>query len=301
MAGSDDNPLGIPRLRKAANPLKVITRGERVNIELSEPSEFRLDSERIFHHEKVFTEADEEKSPEQLRQEEMSMSTKFWPTELSARDFRGQQGIMLVGNCYTICMGVKLEQVGEQIAHEGPFSEYRAELGIQCDLLRFRIKLDYSVLEEDTKAMEFPPLHLRSMTVCREALGMWPRAENYKSAIEALTESAFYGPPGASGGLYDPPPVGTDEQASQYMMLDLDGGATVLLPYLMDQDASVHGEKSGWVTSLDWTPGKFRYQADRKIKGGKEMMGLRTLELSEVLGADAATYRPRDGGSNMRQ
>jgi hypothetical protein len=100
---------------------------------------------------------------------------------------------------------------------------------------------------------------------------------------------------------YDPPPVGSEVQASQYLLLDLEGRATVLLPYLMDQDPEAHGGDSGWVTSLDWTPGTQRYQLDRKTTGGKKLLGLRTLELSEVQSADADTYRPRDGGQNMRQ
>jgi hypothetical protein len=143
-------------------------------------------------------------------------------------------------------------------------------------------------------------LHLRTMTLCRETLGMWPRADNYKSAIEALTDIAFFGPAGASGGLYDPPPVGSEVQAGQYMKLDLEGGATLLLPYLIDQDPSVHPDM-GWVTSLDWSPGPIRFQVDRKINGGQGILGLRTLELSEVQSADAETYRPKDGGEDMRQ
>ena len=57
----------------------------------------------------------------------------------------------------------------------------------------------------------------------------------------------------------------------------------------------------GWVTSLDWTPGRIRYQVDRKVLGGTKLKGLRTLELSEVQGEDAERWRPKDGGSNMRQ
>jgi len=57
----------------------------------------------------------------------------------------------------------------------------------------------------------------------------------------------------------------------------------------------------GWVTSLDWTPGRIRYQLDRKVLGGTKLKGLRTLELSEVQGEDADRWRPKDGGSNMRQ
>jgi hypothetical protein len=54
------------------------------------------------------------------------------------------------------------------------------------------------------------------------------------------------------------------------MLLNLDGGATALFPYLMDQDPEAH-PGSGWFTSLDWTPGDLRFQVDRKVKvnGGK--------------------------------
>merc|ERR1711865_305931 len=46
---------------------------------------------------------------------------------------------------------------------------------------------------------------------------------------------------------------------------------------------------------------KNRYQLDRKMTSGINILGLRTLELSTVQGVDAATYRPSDGGENMRQ
>lgn len=100
--------------------------------------------------------------------------------------------------------------------------------------------------------------------------------------------------------MYDPPPVGSAEQALQYLLLDLEGRATVLLPYKMDQDPNAF-DATGWVTSLDWTPGKNRYQIDRKTSSGKNILGLRTLELSEVQSNDASLYRPIDGGENMRQ
>ena len=171
-----------------------------------------------------------------VEQEQSSMNTKFWPEQLSSFDFRGQQGIMCVGNAYTICTSTPLGD--SQLPNEGPYGTYSAELGITSeDDVRFRIKLDYSVLEDDKN--ERPPLHLKSFTICRETLEMWPRAQNYKSAIEAITQEALFGPRGAEGGLYDPPPVGTAEQATQYLLLDLEGRATVLLPYLMDQDPAM--------------------------------------------------------------
>jgi len=297
---------GPPRL-KAADPFKVISRGERFNSESSicspESGENRLEYERILHHEKIFRDidsSDDERTIDRAKQEELSMNTKFWPDELSSIDFRGQQGIMCVGNAYTICTATPLKS--SQKLNEGPFSSYRAELGILSDALRFRIKLDYSVVVNDreNESIEFPLLHLKTLTVCRETLGMWPRAEKYKSAIEAVTQDAFFGVAGADAGLYDPPPIGSNEQASQYLLVDLEGRATVLLPFCMDQDPDIY-PGSGWVTSLDWTPGKNRYQLDRKTTSGKDILSLRTLELSEVQSADVAKYRPTDGGENMRQ
>ncbi len=293
---------GRPRLSRAAGPFKVISSGERVNIagDGDEVTDDRLEFERILHHEKIFIDPEddgEEKSKDELAQEELSMKTTFWPDQLSSFDFRGQQGIMCVGNAYTICTSTPLGESQEPC--EGPFSTYSAELGVTSDDdVRFRIKMDYSVVEGDKT--DLPPLHLKSFTICRETLEMWPRAKNYKSAIEAITDDALFGARGADGGLYDPPPVGSAEQASQYLMLDLEGRATVLLPYVMDQDPETHGG-TGWVSTLDWTPGAQRYQLDRKVKSGKDMLGLRTLELTEVQSADAAEYRPTDGGENMRQ
>jgi hypothetical protein len=297
----DTDADGRPRLSKAIGPFKVISRGERVNIasEKQESSDDRLEFERILHHEKIFNDPDdaEEKTAELLKEEKLSMGTKFWPDQLSSLDFRGQQGIMCVGNAYSICTSTPLGD--SKTPHEGPYASYSAELGLTSEEdVRFRIKLDYSVVEKDTK--EAPPLHLKSFTICRETLGMWPRAQNYKSAIEAITQDALFGPRGADGGLYDPPPIGSEKQKSQYLLLDLEGRATVLLPYLMDQDPEAH-DGYGWVTTLDWTPGSQRYQLDRKTKSGKNILGLRTLELTEVQSAAAETYRPSDGGENMRQ
>jgi len=155
---------------------------------------------------------------------------------------------------------------------------------------------------------------LRTLTICRETLdGYWPDPADNEGAgsdddnnngvrrknQEAIT-AALFGPSGAPGGLYDPPPVGSEERAvDNYMLLDFEGGATVLLPHRLDQ--STDDDDLGWVTSLDWTPGKIRYQVDRKVLGGIKLKGLKTLELSEVQGEDADTWRPRDGGANMRQ
>ena len=69
-------------------------------------------------------------------------------------DFRGQQGNMCVGNGYTVSTAVDLKS-GKATTKEGPYSDYRAELGIQMDELRFRVKLDYSVRDVEKKKMKF--------------------------------------------------------------------------------------------------------------------------------------------------
>ena len=141
------------------------------------------------------------------------------------------------------------------------------------------------------------------MVVCRESADTWPRSST-------MARSLFGTPIGAPGGLYDPPIVGGHSRSEQYCQVDLDGSATALFPVIIDQvessddDSDVSSdqdERVGWVTSLDWTAGGMRYQVDRKVHSGRNLRGLRTLELSEVQGVDADRYRPRDGGQNMRQ
>ena len=294
---ADDSDGAMPRLVRVRKPLKVKTRGYRISVESD--SEFPVDSSRLCHEEVVEKESEEEEIREDIK--------TYWPEQMKAFDFRGQQGNMCVGKGYTICTSVPLLEDASET--EGPFAEMRTELGISKDDLRMRVKLDFAVIDEDkTKFLSndakeaVPPLHLKTLTVCREALDQWPMngSEGDLSEADLSKAEALFGIPGADGGLYDPPPVGSDAQAAQYMMMDLEGGATILFPFLVDQDPEAFSGK-GWVTSLDWTPGAMRYQVDRKVQGGKRLMELRSLELSEVRSADAATYRPRDGGLDMRQ
>jgi hypothetical protein len=284
-------------------------------------------------------------SAQALAQDQEILAKRYWPKELAAKDFRGHQGIMCVGNAYTICTAVALHDENDNDENTpistGPFSEYRAEIGIQSKQLRFRIKFDYAILEKDKKkrasssSSSPPPLHLRTLTICRETLERWPPRRpskdgnnngnktptKFRSLADRAAAEALFGKEGAEGGLYDPPPVGSDERASKYMMLDLEGRATTLFPYIMEQTndnensndsintadqatstaSTPTAAATGWVMTLDWTPGSMRYQVDRKVCGGEGLLGLRTLELSEVQSMDAEQYRPRDGGSNMRQ
>jgi hypothetical protein len=295
---------GLPRLVKAGRPLKVVSSGYKTKVETD--SQYSVDKERIRHEERIVSDSESDPSddgdetppsPEAIQTEKEIMSNTYWPEQLAAGDFQGQQGTMCVGSAFTIATGIALS--GEPMPKSclGPFKEYRAEIGLRSEDLRFRVKFDYSVLEAELKESPLspPPLHLKSMTVCRETREMWPRSVADPDAVGAL-----FGAAGAAGGLYDPPPVGSDEQAAQYMVLDLQGRATVLFPFKMDQGPDVF-DGSGWVTSLDWSPGAFRYQVDRKVKGGADLMCLRTLEVTEVESRDADKYRPSDGGEDMRQ
>mmetsp|Transcript_10812 Transcript_10812/g.16005 ORF Transcript_10812/g.16005 Transcript_10812/m.16005 type:complete len:509 (+) Transcript_10812:81-1607(+) len=260
---------------------------------------------------------------EKERQTKQMLGSSYVPVQLSSFDFRGQQGNMIVGNAYTVCdtTPLPLDNPLEGEEHDGPFQEMRTEIGIQDDGKRFRVKFDYRVQgagpdDEDEKKQtyslgeELPPLLLSSLTVCREALDRWPIStspvtsgdDNDESSSQEKFDISLFGPPGAPGGLYDPPPVGKDSQAAQYMVIDLEGGASILFPFKLDQDPNAHdGGAKSWVTSLDWSVGKFRYQVDRKVLADKKLKGLKTLELSEVQSTDADTWRPTDGGEDMRQ
>jgi hypothetical protein len=84
------------------------------------------------------------------------------------------------------------------------------------------------------------------MTICREAMsqnGLENSGANsvnsdidLKTVSDEVSHPALFGPDGAGCGLYDPPPVGTDEQAGQHVLLDNAGGATILFPHKLDQD-----------------------------------------------------------------
>jgi hypothetical protein len=299
-AAEVDAVNGLPRLVKDQRIRRVISSGKKIPFETD--STWRVDSERLIHEERMVPfddnddDTDEDVNSEYAHMDEELVGNPYWPAQMSSNDFRGEQGNMCVGEAYTICDSIPLSKEATDVisSHEGPFSELRTEVGVQYENTRFRVKLDYRALPEDV-GVTVPALGLKSMTICRETQTVWP------SDVASL-ESMFYGPPGAVNGLYDPPPVGTDEQMMQYIMLDVEGGATVLFPYRIDQCPNAHNG-NGWVTSLDWTPpnGPIRYQVDRKVTSGTGVKGLRTLELSEVQASDADQWRPKDGGENMRQ
>lgn len=314
----------IPTLRKERLPKKCISYGKKIEASTPAPEggyEMNVDAMRLIHDERLATtedliESGSEEEEDLDQPEGQSIDSEivgrtYWPDEMESGDFRGPAGIMCVGNGYTISTSVPLngddtKSVDEK--YDGPFSEYRFEIGIQYKRMRFRVKYDYRVkghsssceklgLSDDDK--EHPPLYLYSMITCRETRERWPRYDDNRNVDDSVSEKLF-GSSGAPGGLYDPPPVGSDEQAAQYMLLDLAGGATVLFPYKIDQDPNLWNG-NGWVASLDWTPGRIRYQLDRKMPGGNKLRGLKTLELTEVEGQEADKWRPKDGGSDMRQ
>ncbi len=321
LEGVDDNDddsdtSDAPKFKKERRVRKVVSKGEKLILDnIPEGGfEFRVDGERIIHSERV-AEASDFEDVDEWEEYQKSIGNfdpsadglvgtkRYSPKLLKAKDFRGEGGIMCVGNCYTRCDAVPLmkeegQKKQDDEEFDGPFSELRTEIGIQYKRMRFRVKWDYRVKEEDLEK-ESPLLYLYSMIVCRETRERWPRYETKSNVDNTITEPLF-GRPGAPGGLYDPPLVGSDEQAMQYMLLDLDGYASVLFPYKIDQDSEAH-DGNGWVQSLDWSPGRIRFQADRKVLGGKKIRGLKTLELSEVEAEAAEQWRPRDDGQDMRQ
>lgn len=303
----------IPRFKKENHVRKVISSGNKIKLNSPPESfEMRVDGERLVHEERLAESYDFEDSDEWDEVvadgllasddddiDEHMVGRRYWPEQMSSWDFRGPPGAMCVGNAYTICDGIPI-QADDADNFEGPFSELRNEIGIYYRRMRFRVKWDYRInRSNETGHGATPPLLLYSMIVCRETRERWPRYLTETNLDETISEKLF-GTPGAAGGLYDPPPVGSQQQASLYMSLDLDGGATVLFPYRIDQDINAHNG-NGWVQSLDWSPGRLRYQADRKFHGGKNIRGLRSLELSEVQAQDAQQWRPNDDGSDMRQ
>ena len=114
---------------------------------------------------------------------------------------------MCVGNAFSVCDSVQLFEKSSDEVHDGPFSELRMEVGIMLKEVRMRVKLDYSVMKDALESSDLPALHLRKILVCRERLGSLPGND----------EEVFFGDAGAPGGLYDPPPIGNDEQQYKYM------------------------------------------------------------------------------------
>jgi hypothetical protein len=308
--GVEEDEDVAPRFKKEKKVRKVVSNGKKIMLEEPEDGfEYRVDGERLVHEERLAEVKDFEDDEEwedyisdddgddSKEDDSFIGSKRYWPEQISARDFRGEAGIMCVGNCFTICDSVALD--GEvKDDYDGPFSELRTEIGIQYKRLRFRVKWDYRVKEEQL-SHDHPALYLYSMIVCRETRERWPRYETKSNVDDSITETLF-GNAGAPGGLYDRPPVGSDAQAMQYMLLDLEGYASTLFPYKIDQDPEAFGG-NGWVQSLDWSPGRIRYQADRKVLGGAKVRGLKTLELSEVEADAADQWRPKDQGEDMRQ
>jgi hypothetical protein len=301
--GQQNDDSGIPSFKKEKQVRKVVSSGKKILLDPPEGGfQNRLDGERIVHEERLaeahdFEEDDEWEEVISAANDDI-VGKPYAPEEMTSFDFRGPAGVMCVGDAWTTAHGVPMHnRDNSDDKYDGPFSELRTEIGLKYKRMRFRVKWDYRVKPDDTE--EVPPLHLYSMIVCRESRERWPRYSNGKNVDDSIGEKLF-GEPGAQGGLFDPPPVGTDEQASQYMVLDLEGGATVLFPFKIDQHDNSH-KGNGWVQSLDWNPGRLRYQADRKMFGGKKLRGLKTLELSEVESEDVDRWRPNDNGLDMRQ
>ena len=246
----------MPRLLRWDRVLKVVSRGSKVVIDPD--AGWRVDGERIVHEERLAT-ADDFPTLMMIDDDDDDDvggppswggggsedaahvgGARCCPDEMSSADFRGPGGNMCVGRAYTICDATPLlppppsssssssssppSSSSSSMRHEGPFREMRAELGVQENGMRFRVKLDYAPSEGGGGGGSEGAAGVR-------------RGERQEEIARAL-----FGPPGAPGGLYDPPPVGSEERAvSNYMLLDFEGGATLLLPHRLDQHSEVRG------------------------------------------------------------
>lgn len=273
---NDGNSMAVTALRKRKDMQKVISKA----IKQSKDGDDTNYATTVITHSEECTEGKD--------------ISRYYPKEITSYDFRGPQGIMTVGNAYTICDTTLLEENNNQ--HSGPYKTMNAEVGLYKDNLRFRLKLSYSIHDEDNDSNDndnddsiistHPPLYLKNVIICRESTLDFPNPNKHTSLYESL---------GAPGGLYDPPPI---LKENQYLQLDLEGRATALFPSKIDQDID-YG--TGWVFTLDWTTDELRYQADRKVFGGLGVKGLYRLELSEVRGEESELWRPNKGPQNMSQ
>jgi len=207
--------------------------------------------------------------------------SEFTPSpfpSLEQLDFRGEAGNMVVANAYTVCSTVPE-------GNDGPLKSFNVELGLVYGEIRLRLRLHYAAKGD------CGDLLLGTVVMCRDRRDRWPSER----------ERAFMGPAGAPGGLYDPPPIGEEDQ-TKYMLVEFDGYTSSLFPYVISQAEDVDGENShrGVVASIDWSPGRMRYQVDRKMQFGRHVKHLRTLELSEVQVDDAERLRPKNP-DDMRQ
>ena len=137
------------------------------------------------------------------------------------------------------------------------------------------------------------------MVLCREMRECWPRCDTMSNVDDSITETIF-GQPGAPGGLYDPPPVRSEEQSKLYMKMNLEGYASVIFPYKIHQDPEAF-DGNGWVQTIDWSPGRIRYQADRKVQVGAKIWELKTFEFTEDEADSADKRRSSDIQQNKRQ
>lgn len=283
-----NGPDAPPELRRRGAELAVDAVGRKV---VDDPNaEWRVDGEYLAHEETATVTATVTSDDDDA---EIVRRLRCWPTELRSGDFRGPAGIMTVGNAHTVC------RAEPENTDDGPYSVLVAEVGLRSEDMRLRVRSEWR--RDPSSSDDDAPLLLAALVAIRERAGKPPR----DPARRVSADLPLFGPPGAPGGLYDPPPVcdprdAEGTQAERYVTVDLDGGATVLLPFRVDQAEDAF-DGHGWVMTLDWTPGNVRYQVDRKTNGGKGVKGLRTLEVSEVQAEDANKYRPRDGGADMRQ
>ncbi|GMI59904.1 hypothetical protein ScalyP_jg2793 [Parmales sp. scaly parma] len=283
----NSGPLDFPIIQKA-KPLRVLSEISRTTVDadrsLIESFDYLTCSEVVLSEDENFGDSIDDGFGEAKKTSNDEPDLKFasstsstYPSKLTQRDFRGVQGNMLVANVWTVCSTEPPNVI------TGPYEKLNIEVGIRYGEIRLKLKLNY--VESNSL------LKISRVVVCRDRLDKWPTRR----------EKPFFGPQGAPGGIFDLPPI-QDAVSDKMLAFDFDGYATALFPSEMTQKEVGEGVKTKdqFVVTLDWSPGKMRYQVDRKFFGGELVKGLRTLELSEVLSTEAEKYSPGKPG-DMKQ
>jgi len=205
--------------------------------------------------------------------------------QMEPTDFRPIKGNQCVGNAYTLASIYPSPVYNNSVSQQAIPDSYIAEIGIRDGPLRVRCRYSYT---RGPSAATTPPhgfdLSFASLLVIREFIDTTPAMDTLP-----LLDSTL------GAGIYDPQGGGPT-----YCNIDLPGKISLLFPrglispilpaspsMVTSSSASTRPKRNTFC--LLWEGRRLRYQADRlftQLDGS-----LKSFELTEILPADAATYK----------